>query len=130
MTDQALALVPPPTPTTHWYRVTIRRRAGRGLSRTPEHVLIEAADAEALQAQLAEIRGRVDGWHLAKPHTCSACQRTAPWDDGWGWYGSYADLDAGTTIVKTCSPACFTEAKRTGLMPRNAETIVEVVAHD
>jgi len=109
-----------------WWRVTIRRRVGRGLSRQSEDVLIEAADRADLAAQLAGIKGAVDGYHQARIHECSVCGRSGPWTETWGWYGSVADLDNGNPVVKVCSPECFASAQASGLIPRTATTIDDV----
>lgn len=63
-------------------------------------------------------------------HTCTVCQKTAPWDEGWMWYGSYNDIDGGDPrmkwkrlkpIVKTCSDVCRTRAVENNLVPAGAK---------
>ena len=55
-----------------------------------------------------------------KIHQCSVCHKTGPWDDGWGWYGCYADIENGKPIIKTCSEKCFGQGERDGLIPADA----------
>lgn len=55
-----------------------------------------------------------------RQHRCTVCDKVAPWSRAWRWYGSYSQLDDGKPVVKTCSDGCRREAKRRGLVPRNA----------
>lgn len=56
----------------------------------------------------------------AKLHSCDICGKRGPWTDTWSWYGSYAALDDGKPVINQCSDECRAEAKRRGLVPRNA----------
>jgi hypothetical protein len=65
-------------------------------------------------------------------HQCAACHVVAPWGPSWSWYGSVADLEGSTIrnikpkpIIKTCSEQCRANAKRLGLIPRNASMEIQ-----
>lgn len=53
-------------------------------------------------------------------HKCSVCGRRGDWGPSWAWYGSDAQLEGGDQIIKTCSKKCMAQAKKDGLVPRNA----------
>lgn len=47
-------------------------------------------------------------------HQCDGCDRRAPWDVRWRWFGSYRDLEAGSPVTRLCSPACLPLARAKG----------------
>jgi hypothetical protein len=98
-----------------WYRL----QWGRGASREK---FVEVQTGEELQAEVRKVGGgtRTVLTTRVRVHTCSACGKQGPWTASWGWYGSYADLDADRPVVKLCSDPCWTAAKAQGLIPRNA----------
>ncbi|AQT06512.1 hypothetical protein [Acetobacter persici] len=106
---------------TVWYRVVWRKKAGRGFSRTEVESLIEVPenDARAFQRELAKLPGQVVTHSRAKQHICSVCGKSGPWRDGWGWYGSYQDIDNGNEVLKTCSDACKAQAQEEGRIPND-----------
>ena len=79
-----------------------------------------AAGVAALNEIMRAFDGRVDRWERARLHECAACGTRAPWGAGWGWYGSYADMEDDNPVVKLCSDACWEDAKRRGILPKNA----------
>ncbi len=118
MPDLAIVAAAPATTTP--YRLTVRRRHGRGVRRESETILVYASDEAELQEIIRAFPGRVDWWERAKLHECSACWMRAPWGPSWGWYGSYAEMEDGKPVVKLCSDACWSDAKRRGIIPPNA----------
>ncbi|GBQ85718.1 hypothetical protein AA14337_3145 [Acetobacter malorum DSM 14337] len=106
---------------TIWYRVIWRKKAGRGFSKTEDESLIEVPenDAGAFQREIAKLPGQVVTHGRAKQHICSVCSKAGPWKDGWGWYGSYQDIDNGNEVLKTCSDACKAQAQKEGRIPND-----------
>ena len=39
-------------------------------------------------------------------HCCAVCDKLAPWDYNWSWYGSYKEMEDGTPVQKFCSDKC------------------------
>lgn len=99
--------------TAGWWRLSWGR-AGR----TKVVQVSSAADLErhvlALRARGHVLRERV------ALHTCSVCQRQAPWGPTWTWYGSVADMDVGILVPKLCSDDCRSRARDAKIVPRNA----------
>lgn len=105
--------VPTVDPAAGWYRLEWGNPV-----RTK---LVHVASVAELNEARAAIKTRAPVLHSrARLHTCAACAKLAPWDEGWSWYGSYADIDDGKPVAKFCSDPCRKEGKRRGLMPRNA----------
>lgn len=82
--------------------------------------LVEASSEDEYNAAIRHLRWEVWGREKARLHSCDACGSVGPWTDSWLWFGSYKNQDDGKKIVKTCSEACRVEAKRLGLVPKNA----------
>ena len=72
-------------------------------------------------------RGQSYAGEPPRTHQCSVCSKVAPWGRSWQWFGSYAALDDGEPIVRTCSAECRRDAKRLGMVPKNAR---EAELHD
>jgi hypothetical protein len=123
----SVALAPDPEPVSQWYRVTFRRRYGGGFRRQEEEALIQAMDAADVQTKISAIPGQVGGWTRAKLHECCVCRKTAPWDAGWGWYGSMQQIDDGDPVIKWCSDQCMASAKSARIIPRNAQNLDEAL---
>ena len=63
-----------------------------------------------------------------KVYTCTVCKKLDHWGPGWGWYGSYRQLeDQGLQgvepIVYCCSEECLSQAKHARLVPVDADEI-------
>lgn len=59
-------------------------------------------------------------------YTCTVCQKRDHWSPGWGWYGSYRQLDdqgmkGVDPIIYCCSEECLSTAKHHRLIPVDAE---------
>jgi hypothetical protein len=103
-------------PAAGWYRLE--------WGRPTKTKLVHVASATELDEERARIKTPFPVV-LSRPalHTCSACQKVAPWDEYWAWHGSYAEVEDGKPVPKFCSDPCFAAGKRLGLVPRNAKRL-------
>ncbi len=63
-----------------------------------------------------------------RTYTCTVCQKSGHWGPGWGWYGSWKQLDdqgvhGVAPIVYCCSEDCKQRAKHEKLIPVDADEI-------
>lgn len=61
-------------------------------------------------------------------YTCTVCKKSDHWGPGWGWYGSWKQLDdqgvpGVAPIIYCCSEDCKQSAMHEKLIPVDADEL-------